>query len=165
MAALDTGVMAPDFKLTTTDGRSISLKEALRRGPVLAAFFKISCPVCQMTLPYLERLYKAYPSDNFTIVGVSQNEKKDTQAFAKEYGITLPLALDPSDKYAASNAYGLTNVPSLFFIGTDGSIEVSSVGWSKADFEELNRRLAKLAGVAPKPLFKPGEDVPEFKAG
>lgn len=165
MAALDSGVMAPDFRLTTTDGRSISLKEALRRGPVLAAFFKISCPVCQMTLPYLERLYKAYPSDKFTIVGVSQNEKNDTQAFAKEYGITLPLALDPTDKYAASNAYGLTNVPSIFFISTDGSIEISSVGWSKADFEELNRRLAKLAGVAPKPLFKPGEDVPEFKAG
>ena len=165
MGALSSGVLAPDFKLTTTDGRTISLKEALRRGPVLAAFFKISCPVCQMTLPYLERLYKAYPSEKFTIVGVSQNDKKDTQAFAKEYGITLPLAIDPSDKYTGSNAYGLTNVPTLFFIGADGSIELSSVGWAKADFEELNRRLAKLAGVQPKPLFKPGEDVPEFKAG
>ncbi len=50
-------------------------------------------------------------------------------------------------------------------IGTDGSIELSSAGWSKADIEELNRRLAKLAGVKPKPVFKPGEDVPEFKAG
>ncbi len=165
MGALSNGVMAPDFQLSTTDGRAVSLKEALRRGPVLAAFFKISCPVCQMTLPYLERIYKANPSDKFTLVGVSQNDKKDTLAFAKEYEITLPLALDPSDRYAASNAYGLTNVPTIFFIGTDGSIELSSVGWSKADIEELNRRLAKLAGVKPKPVFKPGEDVPEFKAG
>ncbi len=165
MAALDSGVIAPDFKLSTTDGRSVSLKEALRRGPVLAAFFKISCPVCQMTLPYLERVYKAYRSERFTFLGVSQNDKKDTLAFAREYGITFPLAIDPSDKYTASNAYGLTNVPSLFFIGSDGSIELSSVGWSKADIEELNRRLAKLAGVVPKPVFKPGEDVPEFKAG
>ncbi len=165
MGALSSGVMAPDFKLSTTDGRAVSLKEALRRGPVVAAFFKISCPVCQMTLPYLERIYQAYPSDKFTFVGVSQNDQKDTLAFAKEYGITLPLALDPSDKYTASNAYGLTNVPTIFMIGTDGSIELSSVGWSKADIEELNRRLAKLAGVKPKAIFKPGEDVPEFKAG
>lgn len=165
MGALSSGVLAPEFKLTTTDGRTVSLKEALRRGPVVAAFFKISCPVCQMTLPYLERLFKAYPSEQFTLLGVSQNDKNDTLSFAGEYGITLPLAMDPSEKYAASNAYGLTNVPTIFFIGTDGSIELSTVGWSKADFEELNRRLAKLAGVAPKPLFKPGEDVPDFKAG
>ncbi len=165
MGALSSGVMAPDFKLSTTDGGAISLKEALRRGPVVAAFFKISCPVCQMTLPYLARIYQAYPSEKFTIAGVSQNDKRDTLAFAKEYGITFPLAIDPSDKYAASNAYGLTNVPTIFVIATDGSIELSSVGWSKADIEELNRRLAKLAGVKPKPVFKPGEDVPEFKAG
>ena len=165
MGALSSGVLAPDFKLSTTDGRAVWLKEALGRGPVVAAFFKISCPVCQMTLPYLERVFKAYPSQRFTFLGVSQNDNKDTQAFAKEYGITFPLAIDPSDKYTASNAYGLTNVPTLFLIGTDGSIELSSVGWSKADIEELSRRLAKLAGVAPKPVFKPGEDVPEFKAG
>ncbi len=165
MGTLSSGVMAPDFKLSTTEGRTVFLKEALRRGPVVAVFFKISCPVCQMTLPYLERVYRAYPSDRFTFLGVSQNDKKDTQAFAKEYGVTFPLAIDPSEQYRASNAYGLTNVPSLFFIGSDGSIELSSVGWSKADIQELNRRLAKLAGTKPKPLFKPGEDVPEFKAG
>ena len=165
MGALSSGVLAPDFKLTTTEGKTVSLRDSLRRGPVLAAFFKISCPVCQMTLPYLERIYKAYPSERFTFVGVSQNDKKDTLAFAREYGISFPLAIDSSERYAASNAYGLTNVPTLFLIGADGSIELSSVGWSKADIEELNRRLAKLAGVAPKPVFEPGEDVPEFKAG
>ncbi len=165
MGALSSGVLAPDFKLTTTDGRTVSLKEALRRGPVVATFFKVSCPVCQMTLPYLERVYKTYPSERFTFVGVSQNDKRDTQAFAREYGITFPLLIDPSDRYTVSNAYGLTNVPTLFFIGTDGSIELSSVGWTKADIEELSRRLAKLAGTKPRPVFKPGEDVPEFKAG
>ena len=44
--------------------------------------------------------------------------------------------------YPASNAYGLTNVPTIFWIAQDGEIEVSSVGWVKADFEEINRRMA-----------------------
>ena len=165
MGALATGVRAPEFTVTTTDGRAISLKEALKRGPVLAAFFKISCPVCQMTLPYLERIYKAYPTDKLTFLGISQNDKKDTQSFAREYSISFPLGIDPEGKYPASNAYGLTNVPTIFFIQQDGSIELSSVGWSKPDIEELNRRVAEIAGARPKPVFKPGEDVPEFKAG
>lgn len=165
MAALTTGVRAPEFGVTTIDGRSISLNEVLQRGPVVAAFFKISCPVCQMTFPYLERIYKAYSSDKFTLLGISQNERSDTQAFARDYGISLPLGLDPTESYPASNAYGLTNVPTIFFIDRDGGIEMSSVGWSKADIEELNRRVAEVAGVAPKPVFKPGENVPEFKAG
>ncbi len=165
MAALTTGVRAPEFSVTTTEGHSISLNQALKRGPVVAVFFKISCPVCQMTLPYLDRISKAYPSDKFTLLGISQNEKGDTQAFAREYGITFPLGLDPTDRYPASNAYGLTNVPTIFFIDQGGGIEMSSVGWAKADIEELNRRIAEVAGVKPKPVFKPGEDVPEFKAG
>jgi peroxiredoxin len=165
MATLTTGVRAPEFSVTTTDGRSISLKDALKRGPAVAAFFKISCPVCQMTFPYLERIFKAYPADKLTFLGISQNEKADTQAFAREYGITFPLGLDPTESYPASNAYGLTNVPTIFFIDQGGGIEISCVGWSKADIEELNRRVAEVAGAKPKPVFKPGEDVPEFKAG
>lgn len=165
MGALTAGVTAPDLKVTTTDGRTISLKEALRRGPVIAAFFKISCPVCQMTLPYLERVFRAYPSDKLTVLGISQNDKKETLQFAREYGISFPLGLDPEGKYPASNAYGLTNVPTIFFIDQDGGIELSSVGWSKAEVEELNRRAASAAGVKPKPVFKPDEDVPEFKPG
>ncbi len=165
MAALDSGVVAPEFRVTTTDGRNVSLKEALKRGPVVAAFFKVSCPVCQMTLPYLERIYKAYPGAKLTLLGISQDDRNDTRAFAREYGITLPLGIDPCDKYAASNAYGLTNVPTIFLIEPDGGIVLSSVGWSKADIEEINRRVAEAAGVKPKPIFKPGEDVPALKAG
>lgn len=165
MAALTTGVRAPEFKVTTTDGRSVSLKDALKRGPVVAAFFKISCPICQMTFPYLERIFKAYPTDKLTFLGISQNEKADTQAFAREYGITFPLGLDPTEKYPASNAYGLTNVPTIFVIDPDGGVELSSVGWSKADIEQLNQRVAEIAGVKAKPVFRPGEDIPGFKAG
>src|SRR6202451_2068585 len=87
MAALTPGTSAPDFTLPTMEGKQFSLKEALAQGPVLAAFFKISCPVCQFAFPYLDRIYKAYGNRNVAIVGISQNEKKDTAAFLKEYGV------------------------------------------------------------------------------
>jgi hypothetical protein len=35
----------------------------------------------------------------------------------------------------------------------------------KKDIEQLNRKLAELGKSAVKPLFKPGEDVRDFRAG
>jgi len=55
MSALSPGKTAPPIALATLDGEKVSLGEALKKGPVLAAFFKVSCPVCQFTFPFLER--------------------------------------------------------------------------------------------------------------
>jgi peroxiredoxin len=165
MAALTAGTAAPDFTLRTMDGAQFSLQKALTRGPVVAAFFKISCPVCQYAFPFLERIYKAHGGPKITIVGVSQNEKKETAAFMKEYGVTFPVLLDDTERYPASNAYGLTNVPSIFWIAPDGEIETSSVGWDRKDIEEINRRAAEINGVAVRPVFYPGEQVADSRAG
>jgi peroxiredoxin len=165
MAALTAGTSAPDFKLETMDEKQFSLRDALARGPVVAAFFKVSCPVCQYALPFLERVYRAHGGKNVTIVGVSQNQKKDTAAFIKEYGLTFPVLLDDTNTYPVSNAYGLTNVPTIFWIAQDGEIEISSVGWVKADFEQINRKMAEWGKSAPAVVFKPGETVRDFQAG
>jgi peroxiredoxin len=165
MAALPTGTPAPDFELQTMDGKQFSLRDALTRGPVVLAFFKISCPVCQYTFPFLERIYKAHGVAKVAMVGVSQNEKKDTTAFIKEYGVTFPVLLDDTETYPASNAYGLTNVPSIFWIAPDGEIEISSVGWDRKDIEEINRRTAEVSGAVVVPVFHPGEQVADSRAG
>lgn len=165
MAALKPGASAPDFTLPTMDGKQFSLKEALAGGPVVAAFFKISCPVCQFAFPFLERIYQAYGNRNVTIVGISQNGKKDTASFVKEYGISFPVLLDDTSTYPASNAYGLTNVPSIFWIAQDGEVEISSIGWLRKEIDEINRKAAKITGEGIHPVFGPGEQVPEFRAG
>lgn len=165
MAALTAGKKAPDFSLPAMDGSQFSLQEALTRGPVVLAFFKISCPVCQYAFPYLERIYKAYGGKNVTIVGVSQNEKKDTEKFNREFGVTFPVLLDDTKSYPVSNAYGLTNVPTVFWIGQDGEIEISSVGWFRKEMDEINQRAAETLGDGLKPLFSAGEQVADFRAG
>ena len=165
MTALATGAKAPGFESKTLDGKPFSLTDGLARGPVVLVFFKVSCPTCQYALPFYERLYKPYGHHGVTLVGVSQNDAKDTAAFTKEFGVTFPVLLDDSHSYPASNAYGLTNVPTIFWIAQDGEIEVSSVGWLKADFEEINRRMAEAGNSSPAPMFKPGEDVRDFRAG
>jgi peroxiredoxin len=165
MTALATGTKAPEFELKRLDGKRFSLNEALAGGPVVLAFFKVSCPTCQYAFPFLERLFKAYGSKGITLIGVSQNDAKETAAFAKDFGVTFPLLLDDTRRYPVSNAYGLTNVPSIFWIAQDGEIEVSSVGWVKADFELINRKMAETGNLTPAAVFKSGEDVRDFRAG
>ena len=165
MATLRAGTLAPDFTLTTMDGKKFSLRDALARGPVIAAFFKVSCPTCQYALPFLERIYKAHGNKNLTIVGVSQNEKKDTASFIKEYGVTFPVLLDDTHTFPASNAYGLTNVPSIFWIAPDREIEISSVGWDRREIEDMSRKAAETTGDRAKSIFQPGENVADFRAG
>jgi peroxiredoxin len=165
MAALTVGAKAPVFELKTLDGNDFSLSAELARGPVVLAFFKVSCPTCQYALPFLERLYKSYGKSGVTLVGISQNDAKESAAFNKQFGITFPVLLDDTHSYPASNAYGLTNVPTVFWIAQDGEIEVSSVGWVKADFLEVNRKMADLGKVAPALVFQPGEEVRDFRAG
>jgi peroxiredoxin len=165
MAALPVDNLAPDFTLPTMTGSQFHLREALARGPVLAVFFKISCPVCQYALPFVERIFNAYGSRNITIIGISQNDQKATAAFMREYGITFPVLLDERNKYPVSNAYGITNVPTMFWIGTDGNIEISGVGWSRGDVEEMNRKASNNSGEAATRIFRPDEEIADFRAG
>jgi len=165
MTALAVGTKAPGFDSKTIDGKRFSLNDELARGPVVLAFFKVSCPTCQYAFPFLERLHKAYGQKGVALVGVSQNDPKDTAAFLKEFGVTFPVLLDDTRSYPASNAYGLTNVPTLFWVAPDGEIEISSVGWVKADFDQINRKMAEAGKAAPAAVFKPGEDVRDFRAG
>jgi peroxiredoxin len=166
MAALVTGKLAPDFTLTTTDGKTVNLRELLQRGPVVLAFFKASCPVCQYAFPLYERIAKAHKDSGATFLGISQNKPTDAKAFAREYGVTFPIGIDDeANRYVVSNAYGLTNVPTLFYIEPSGEIEVSSVGWSKADVDEVNAKLAALRSEKPSVLWRPGESIQEFRSG
>ena len=131
----------------------------------MLAFFKISCATCQYAFPFFERMYRANHDAKISFLGISQNDAGDTRKFLKQYGISFPIALDNPKDYAVSNAYGLTNVPTLFYIASDGEIEISSVSWSKADIEAINEKLAALRRQPPAPLWHKGDDVRDFRAG
>jgi peroxiredoxin len=154
--AIEAGSQAPSFRLKSLDGAMLSLQEVLAKGPAVLAFYKISCPVCQLTFPYLERLAAG---SSIQIIGISQDDAAATRGFNQRYGVTFPTLLDQSKEgYPASNAFGITNVPALFLVEASGEIAKAFSGFSKRDLETLGER----AGVQP---FRPEDDVPEWKAG
>lgn len=165
MGPVQAGAQAPEIQLKTTEGGSFSLQQESANIPVLAAFFKAECPTCQYTFPFLERIYKAYPRDRVKVVGISQNDATTTQDFMKQFGVTFPIALDDTKSYPASRAYGLTTVPSTYFVGKGGKVEAAVVGWVKDEMEALNEAVARATGIPPAQIFKYGEKILDFKAG
>lgn len=164
MAALAAGRMAPAISLKDTHGKTASLADALKNGPVLVAFFKVSCPTCQFTFPFLQRMYELYGGANVTFWGVSQNGAEDTSEFMLEFGTKFRVLIDDRG-YPASNAYGLTNVPSIFWIAQDGKIEAASVGFQRSDLEKIAADAAGATGKPFQTLFRPGEVIPDYKPG
>ena len=153
---LDTGIRAPDFRLDRLGGGSASLAELTKNGPVLLAFFKVTCPVCQFTLPFLERLHAA---GALPVYAISQNDDADTREFMDEYRLTFPMLLDREENdFPASNAYGISQVPTSFLVEPDGAISRVIEGWSRRDIAALGSR----AGIE---VFHPGDRVPELKPG
>jgi peroxiredoxin len=152
---LSTRSQAPPFTLKDLDGVPHSLTDLLSRGPVLLVLYKISCPVCQLILPFLEQI----ASGALQIVAISQDDAAATRRFQAKFGAIVPTLLDRADEnYPVSNAFGITNVPSLFLVEPDGVISFTSVGFVKTDMESIGER----AGLPP---FHQDETVPAWKAG
>lgn len=150
------GEKAPSIRLRNPlGGGEKSLDEILQGGPAVLAFFKVTCPVCQFTFPFLDRMSKG---GSLQFIGVSQDDAESTAEFNREFGVTFPTLLDDERRYPASNAFGISHVPSMFLVEPGGSISWASNGFSKRDLEELGRR----AGVQP---FREDEYVPEWKSG
>ena len=77
----------------------------------------------------------------------------------------LLTLLDDPAKYVASNAYGLSMVPTIFLIEPDGKVKVSCMGFGKADLEEIAAELSTRRKIAAAPLFRSDEVIPATKPG
>lgn len=159
---------APNARFRTTDGGSLSTRDVVAAGnglPVLLAFFKTSCPICQLTWPYLQRLHEAYGRKSVHIVGVSQDDAASSRAYYAAYGAaTFDLLLDPEPTFVASNAFDVESVPLTVLLAPDGTIEDTIAGWSKKRMEALGARFASKS-VPFVPVVPPGDPVREFSPG
>ena len=155
MSQLAVGAPAPDFELPAIQGGSRRLAEALKRGPVVLAFYKSSCPTCQFAFPFIQKIVAAVGENPpWTIWAVSQDEPDETREFAKQHGLTFDVVID-EHPYPVSAAYGLKFVPALFMIEPGGTITLSDFGFTKAGLNQI-------AGFD---FFKPDDGLPATRPG
>lgn len=90
------GQTAPDFTVTTTNGKTFKLSE--NRGKIVMLQFTASwCGVCRSEMPHIEaEIWQPLKDKDFVLIGLDLDESADvTAAFAKKMNITYPLAPDP----------------------------------------------------------------------
>lgn len=151
---LQAGDRAPSFTLVDVDsGEPVS--DPWLEGPVALAFFKVTCPVCQMVAPKVGAL----PAAGARVVAVGEDPPPALRTYRDRFGQQVTTLSEPAP-YRVSAAYGLAAVPTLLLVGQHGVVLDVAPSWDR----EAWNRLALAAG-ATKPISAPGDGLPPFRPG
>lgn len=104
----------------------------------LLFFFKHDCETCRLVAPAVEALHLAVGGEQLRALAISQSTPADTQEFAEQAKLTLPVTLDTTLK--VSSIYGFDAVPALVLTRSDGTVLEKSEGWVKDEWNALVKR-------------------------
>lgn len=116
----EVGDLAPNFTLTTLDGKESSLED-LKGKVVMINFWASWCEPCRTEMPAMQEAYEKYKDQGFEIVAVNIAETDVTAAsFARQYGLTFPIWMDRDRE--VTQLYKIGPIPSSLFVDSNGKI-------------------------------------------
>ena len=134
-AAMEIGQPAPDFELSTLDGKAVHLSD-YRGKAVVLNFWATWCDPCKVEMPWLVDLQQRYGPQGLQIVGVAMDDsgKDAIQTFAQQMGVNYVVL---QGKNAVGDAYGATGYPTTVYIDRNGKVLNHILGLvSKSEIED-----------------------------
>lgn len=121
------GENAPEIRAVDLDGKMISLADY--KGKVLMLYFWADfCPACKKEFPATQAYYDTLKGVDFEILAINVAQKRQISAdFRAEYKATFPMIADLGSEI--SGAYGVKNLPVVYFISPEGKIIRKFNGW------------------------------------
>lgn len=132
--------LAPDFRLTGFDGRTVTLSE-LHGQVVIVNFWASWCLPCREEAAYLEETWRKYEDQGVVFIGVDYvDTEKAALAYIEEFDITYING--PDIKTRISDAYNIQGVPETFFIAKNGEVRGVHIGPLKSP--QLDEKIEEL---------------------
>ncbi len=119
------GNIAPDFTLTTADGKQLTLSQ-FRGKAVMVNFFDTTCPACEEEMPYIQGVFDTWSRDKLEIIAVTGERAQLVQSFLDTRGLTFTTLIDTN--LVVKNNYSVPSFPTTFFINSDGVIKLIKTG-------------------------------------
>jgi cytochrome c biogenesis protein CcmG/thiol:disulfide interchange protein DsbE len=136
---LAAGDAAPNFSYTLPDGTVQELTD-LQGKRVVLNFWATWCVPCIEEMPELQRAADAGGGE-LVVLAVNRNELPEAIArFAPKVDVTFPLVVDIAG--AIGDRYGVTSLPTTYFINSDGTVAARQIGALTAS--ALDERLKAL---------------------
>ena len=154
--ALKAGDRAPEFTLKDAEGREVSSRELLAKGPLVVTFYRgVWCPYCNLDLQALQEALPAVTARGAQLVAISPQTQSSSRKSQRDNKVTFVILSDPGNEVAArfglrfelpdylialyrdtfKNDLPRTNgdsswtlpMPARYVIGTDGVIAYAEV--------------------------------------
>jgi peroxiredoxin len=139
---LKAGVIAPDFRLKTPQGKSVSLS-SFRGKPVLINFWATWCGPCVEEMHILQQIYTEWSNKGLAILGINEGDPANKVAgFIQRYGITFPVLMDADQEVA--NLYSVRYMPVSVLLDKDGVILVVALGGFDTKEHLVSKMLSKV---------------------
>ena len=140
------GEIAPDFTITLTDGKQVTLS-SLRGKVVMLQFTASWCGVCRKEMPFIEKDIWLKHKDNadFALIGIDRDEPLEkVLAFAKSTGVTYPLGLDPGADIFAKYALRDAGITRNVLIDREGKIVKLTRLYNEEEFASLVQQINEM---------------------
>lgn len=107
-------------------------------------FWDTYCKPCRESLPLLSALQDRVLQSGVVIYSVNLDpDPRRATAFLADHPVSFAVVSDPSTVAAAD--YGLSSLPTAYFIGRDGRVADVHRGFVRGDIEAIEQRLMVLA--------------------